>query len=143
MSNETIKTKPPTCRELQARIDALCADLDTAKLLWNAKCDVDSLNALDNVVDQLRIYANKLDNTKLDAEASRMITADVKSALSTATKYYEQAHAIYNDTLAASKTVAKTAQSLAQFERVLANYYRLPWYKRIFSAPHFGAKEKT
>ena len=112
MNSEPTKTKPPTCRELQAQIDA----------------QLEQIRVLSKNIEQLY-------NDKLDAEASRMITADVKSALSTATKYYEQAHAVFNDTLSASKQAAKTAQYLTNFERVLANYYKLPWYKRIFRAP--------
>lgn len=118
--------KPPTCRELQAQI-----------------------NELRELIATVDRYAGEINRTKLDADASRVMVADIQSSISTATRwyadskmYYEQAHAIFNDTLAASKQVAKVSLALTNFERVLANYYRLPWYKRIFRAPEPPKEEK-
>ena len=137
----------PTCAELQTQIDTLREVLDVAhRVIQNDRADLSDLRKQLVATDAQLL--EQIDS-KLDAEASRMITADVKTALSTAAKYYEQAHAIYSDVLMASKQVYEISKTIHQIREkmtrehdAIESYYALPWYWRMFHKPIISKEKK-
>lgn len=121
------KPKPPTCRELQTRI-----------------------NDLQKAITQLQNRHSRLESDKVSVKDSWTVTAAVQTGLETAQKYYERAEEAYNkigptfDIAGRTHTQAlETLSTAMRLTREIEKYAALPWYRRIFSAPHFSAKEKS